>query len=101
MVMVFSSSESVLGGGLRPLGCRGCPVGRFHPARDRDIPLHPLRRGNHFHLLVVPPEDGMKIPSREGKEGFSLQGWVLPVPGQPTPAPLQRRGIIFMLKGAP
>ena len=42
----------------------------------------------------------MKIPTWEGKEGFSLQGWVLPVPEQPTPAPLERRGIIFMLNGA-
>ena len=25
----------------------------------------------------------MKIPSREGKEGFSLQGWVLPVWNNP------------------
>ena len=38
----------------------------------------------------------LKIPSREGREGFSLQGWVLPS-GQPTPTPLQWRGIIFIL----
>jgi len=39
-------------------------------------------------------------PLSGGEEGFSLQGWVLPVLEQPTPAPLQRRGIIFMLNGA-
>ena len=38
--------------------------------------------------------------SGRGKK-VSLPGWVLPVPEQPTPAPLQRRGIIFTLKGAP
>jgi len=48
-----------------------------------------------------------KIPSREGKEGFSLQGWVLPVWNNPRLHP-SRRGEsssllvvpIFMLCGA-
>src|SRR5438034_4933754 len=33
-----------------------------------------------------------EIPSREGKEGFSLPGRVFPVRNNPTPTPLQRRG---------
>jgi len=45
-------------------------------------------------------DDSHEDPLSGGEEGFSLQGWVLPVPEQPTPAPLQRRGIIFMLNGA-
>src|SRR5438128_10814471 len=55
-------------------------------------------------ILIVPhwghEELPRKSPFWEGKEGFSLHGWVLPVPEQPTPAPLQRRGIILMLNGA-
>ena len=49
----------------------------------------------------------MKIPSREGKEGFSLQGWILPVWNNPPLHP-SRGGEsssflvvpIFMLWGA-
>ncbi len=36
-------------------GCRGVSFGFPTRCPPQDIPLHPLRRGNTFHLLVVPP----------------------------------------------
>ena len=42
----------------------------------------------------------MQNPLSGGEKGFSLQGWVLPVSGQPTPTPLRWRGIIFLIARA-
>src|SRR2546422_11420343 len=39
-------------------------------------------------------------PLLGGERRLQPSGWVLPVPEQPTPAPLRWRGIIFMLYGA-
>ena len=41
-------------------GRRGVSLGFPVSCSPQDLPLHPLRRGNHFHLLLVPPESGMK-----------------------------------------
>src|SRR2546425_1123254 len=42
----------------------------------------------------------MKIPSREGKEGVSLQGWVLPFGTTHPDTPPMEGNPIFMLNGA-
>ena len=55
---------------------------------ERDVPLHPPFKGG-LGSIFIPSGAGqraymtrLKVPSWEGREGFSLQGWV-PVGGNP------------------